>query len=233
MIERAADTAIGVVHQRLGLTPKPERVDHRSEMDERAGATVEVSPAPPVIEPPKRTAPRRPRWKRAAPLPPGSPPRMAQVAAEARARIRATAPDPLADEGQADPLADAGSLTVVSSELPATALPSDDRDPLADEGQADPLAEAANAENGLSAAAPIFTGASALVTTPDPLADDDLLALPPDISNEDLVRAAEKKKVELGDAIKIRQTIGRYAPQMSMIPQERRRAFLDELEALK
>lgn len=71
----------------------------------------------------------------------------------------------------------------------------------------------------------------------EPAAADDgsdpLLALPPDISDAELIVAAEKKVAEMHDSIAVRKTIGRYAQQMSMIPQNRRRAFLDELASLK
>lgn len=185
MIERAADMAVGVVHQRLGL------------------ASGEAMPVQ-VVETGF-----------------GVGPGMAAVAeqrAENEEKIKRHRATKAEMEHRAQVKAD-GDAAKARLQAP----PEQIVDPFVDDA---PLSSAPAATSGSAAG-----GQDA-----DPLlgeVSDELTALPPDISNDDLIRAAEKKKAELKDALAIRRLIGAYAVQLSMIPQSRRGEFLAELAALK
>ncbi len=93
--------------------------------------------------------------------------------------------------------------------------------------------EALKAAAAAAAVDPLADDKPVLDLTADMVVDDDPFAsIAPDITDTDMIKAAEAKKAELKDAVSIRKLIGTYAPQMAAIPQSRRAAFLAELKAL-
>lgn len=70
-------------------------------------------------------------------------------------------------------------------------------------------------------------------TQGDPLAEEDFLSALPELTPQDTYRVMVETVKRLGDAIRPRQVLGRYAPQVSAIPPERRQAFVEELRALQ
>ena len=188
-LERAADTAIAVVHQRLGLTERPVE-NHTPPVE------TPVPPAPPVENhtPPVEN-----------PVPPALPVEEPVAAHNLDAETKRITRRTKAELAAGVSLEEAAQRRAAEATKAATPKP--------------PVEPLIVVDNG------------------DPLLDmdedeDELTALPPAIDDGELKAAAERKVHELQDAVKIRQLIGKYAQQMSMIPQERRRAFLDELVAL-
>ncbi len=178
MIERASNTAVMVVHKRLGL---PDEIIRKADAEFAARPVFGVVPTP----------------------------------------IPVSAPAPVKEAVVAETPAQAEERT---KRHRATKVEMEERARIKADGDA--------AKARLSAD-PLLELTAEMVVDADPVLDDELTALPPDVTDADMQHAAQRKAAQGGDwALKVRKLIGAYAPQMAMIPQERRRKFLDDLGAL-